>query len=138
MTHITDAQFHERFSSLYFSGQDLPKKPLDRHIVLISAILGLTPEHVYTEDAINAELQKWVLSFGKRYSLDHVTLRRYLIDEKYVVRSASGDAYQLGALGSRPFTFDATLFNLDLMKLIDEAKAARELKKQQYLQGGPK
>ena len=135
MTHITDAQFRERFAALYFSGQDLPKKPLDRQIVLISAILGLTPQQKYSEAEINAELQKWALSFGRRYSVDHVTMRRYLIDEKYLVRDASGGAYQLGDLAQLPFTFDVTLAGLDLIALIDEAKAARELKKQQYLSG---
>ncbi len=133
MTHITDAQFRERFTSLYFSGQDLPKKPLDRQIVLISAILGLEPARFYSESELNGELQKWVIQFGKRYGIDHVTLRRYLIDERYIVRDSAGTAYQLGALETLPNTFDATLQQLDLVALIDEAKAARELKKQQYL-----
>jgi hypothetical protein len=133
MTHITSAQFRDRFASLYFSGQDLPKKPLDRQIILISTILGLAPRQLYSEKEINAELQKWVLQFGQRYGVDHVTMRRYLIDERYLVRDSAGDAYELGALETLTYTFDATLFNLDLVKLIDEAKAERELKKQQYL-----
>ncbi len=133
MTHITDAQFRERFTALYFSGQDLPKKPLDRQIVLISAILGLEPARTYSESELNSELQKWVLLFGQRYGVDHVTLRRYLIDERYLVRDSAGSAYQLAAREGMPYTFDATLQNLDLAALIAEAKAARELKKQQYL-----
>jgi hypothetical protein len=136
MTHITDSQFRERFASLYFSGQDLPKKPLDRQIVLISAILGLERQRKYSEGEINAELQKWVLQFGQRYSLDHVTLRRYLIDDKFIVRDASGGAYQLADRAAPLDTFDATLENLDLAALIVEAKAARDLKKQQYLNKG--
>ena len=138
MTHITATQFRERFTSLCFSGQDLPKKPLDRQIILISAILGLERGRQYSESELNAELQKWVLQFGKRYSVDHVTLRRYLIDEKFIVRDSAGTAYQLGDLASLPTTFDATLFNLDLPALIAEAQAARELKKQQYLEGREK
>jgi len=138
MTHITDAQFRERFTALYFSGQDLPKKPLDRQIVLISAILGLEHGRQYSESELNAELQKWVILFGRRYSIDHVTLRRYLIDEKYIHRDNAGTAYQLGALETLPTTFAATLQNLDLAALIANARAARELKKQHYLQGGKK
>jgi hypothetical protein len=133
MTHITDAQFRERFTALYFSGQDWPKKPLDRQIVLISAILGLAPRQSYSEKEINAELQKWVLQFGRRYGADHVTLRRYLIDEKYLIRDSTGGAYELGTLEPLPYTFDTTLFQLDLVQLIEAATAARELKKQQYL-----
>jgi hypothetical protein len=133
MAHIAEAEFRERFIALYFSGQDLPKKPLDRHIVLISAILGLKRSRKYSEKEINAELQRWVILFGQRYGVDHVTLRRYLIDERYIVRDSAGTAYQLGALETLPVTFDATLQNLDLAVLITGAKAACELKKQQYL-----
>ncbi len=135
MTHITDTHFRERFVALFFGGQDLPKKPLDRQIVLISALLGLERQRKYSERELNGELQKWVILFGRRYNLDHVTLRRYLIDERYLVRDSAGGAYELAAPETRPYTFDATLENLDLGGLIAEAKAARELKKQQYLQG---
>jgi hypothetical protein len=133
MGHITANQFRERFTALYFSGQDLPKKPLDRQIVLISTILGLDRSRKYSESELNGELQKWVLQFGRRYNADHVTLRRYLIDEQYLVRDASGGIYQLGDLERLPYTFDPTLMGLDLEALIAEAKAARELKKSQYL-----
>lgn len=133
MPHITEAQFRERFVSLYFAGQDLPKKPLERQIVLISAILGLNPARVYSESEFNDELQKWVLLFGRRYNLDHVTLRRYLIDERYIVRDNAGSAYQLATRETLPYTVEAALQHLDLAALIAEAQAARELKKQQYL-----
>jgi hypothetical protein len=133
MDHIADTQFRERFTSLYFGGQDLPRKPLDRQIVLISAILGLEHGRSYSEHELNGELQKWVIQFGRRYNVDHVTLRRYLIDEGYLVRDSAGSAYQLAAREALPTTFDPTLEHLDLAALIAEAKAARELRKQQYL-----
>ncbi len=135
MSHITDAQFRERFAALYFGGQDLPKKPLDRQIVFISAVLGLERGRTYSENELNGELQKWVISFGKRYNLDHVTLRRYLIDERYLLRDSAGGAYELAAPDASPNTYDAMLEDLDLKALIAEAQAARELKKQQYLKG---
>jgi hypothetical protein len=135
MTHITDSQFRERFAALYFGGQDLPRKPLDRQIVLISAIVGLERQRKYSEGELNDELQKWTILFGRRYNLDYVTLRRYLIDERYLVRDPSGRAYELGILEQLPYTFDPTLATLDLEALIGEARAARELKKRQYLDG---
>jgi hypothetical protein len=135
MPHITDAQFRERFTALYFSGQDLPKKPLDRQIILVSTILGLDRSRKYSESELNGELQKWVLQFGQRYNVDHVTLRRYLIDERYLARDASGGVYQLGDLEWLPYTFDPTLMGLDLEALIKAAKTARELKKSHYLKG---
>jgi hypothetical protein len=132
MEHITDSQFRERFTTLFFSGQDLPKKPIDRHIVYISAVIGLQPDRKYTERELNEELQKWTLLFGQRYNLDHVTLRRYLIDERYLQRDASGTSYEL-ATTDRPYTFDRSLVGLDLAALIDAAKQDREMKKRQHL-----
>ncbi len=132
MEHITDSQFRERFASLFFSGQDLPKKIFDRHIVYIGALIGLQPDRKYSESELNAELQKWTLLFGQRYNIDHVTLRRYLIDERYLQRDAAGGSYEL-ATTDQPYTFDRSLAGLDLAALIDTARQDREMQKRQYL-----
>jgi hypothetical protein len=132
MAHITAAQFSDRFVALCLSGAELPKKQLDRHIVLISSILKIEPGRPYSEKEINEQLQVWVIRFGRRFGLDHVTLRRYIIDEKYLKRDATGAAYELAAEGL-PYTFDESIRTLDLAQLVDDAQQARELKKQQYL-----
>lgn len=61
MTHFSVSQFTERFVSLILGARDLPKKPADRHILFVSAILGLHPGRQYTESELNDELQKWSL-----------------------------------------------------------------------------
>ena len=63
-----------------------------------------------------------------------MTLRRYLVDEKYLARDSAGGTYEL-AVDGLPYTFDQSIRQLDLEKLVSEAKQARELKKQQYLKG---
>src|SRR5512136_1010178 len=132
MAHITASQFADRFVALVLAGRELPKKPLDRHILLISSILKIEPGRPYSEKEINEQLQIWVIHFGRSFGLDHVTLRRYLVDEKYLTRDSAGGTYQLAAEGL-PYTFDESLRELDLEKLVAEARQARELKKQQYL-----
>jgi hypothetical protein len=132
--YITFDHFRERFTTLFFSGQDLPKKPIDRHIVYISAVISLQSDRKYTERELNEELQKWTLLFGERYNLDHVTLRRYLIDERYLQRDAAGGSYEL-ATADRAYTFDRSLVGLDLAALIDAAKQDREMKRLQHLKG---
>lgn len=132
MEHVTDSQFRDRFTTLFFGGQDLPKKLIDRHIVYISALIGLQPNRKYTEKELNAELQKWTLLFGQRYNIDHVTLRRYLIDERYLLRDTAGGSYEVAQAG-QPYTFDQSLAGLDLAALIDAAKQEREMKKRQHL-----
>jgi hypothetical protein len=132
MTHLTASQFADRFVALVLSGKELPKKQSDRHIVLMSSVLKIKPVRHYSEKEINEQLQVWVIHFGRSFSLDHVTLRRYLIDDKYLVRDPAGGTYELVTAGL-PHTFDESIRALDLEKLVAEAKQARELKKQQYL-----
>ena len=132
MSHITVAQFTDRFAALILAGRELPKKELDRHMLLISSILKLEPGRQYSEKESNEALQVWVIHFGRSFGLDHVTLRRYLVDDKYLSRDPVGGTYQLVASGSA-YTFDPALKELDLEKLVAAAQQARELKKQQYL-----
>lgn len=134
MSHITESQFTDRFVSLILAGRELPKKQLDRHILLISSILKIEPRRQYSEKELNEQLQIWVIHFGRSFGLDHVTLRRYLVDEKYLRRDPTGGTYELATEGL-PYSFDASIRELDLEKLVSEAKQARELKKQQYLRG---
>ena len=135
MSHITESQFTDRFVSLVLGSRELPKKHLDRHILFISSILKLEPTQQYSEKELNEALQIWIIPFGRSFALDHVTLRRYLIDEKYLTRDSAGGTYELAEAGL-PYTFDESIRKLDLEKLVSEAKQARELKKQQYLKGG--
>jgi hypothetical protein len=132
MPHLTESQFTERFASLVLGGPGLPKKPLDRHVLLISSILKLEPARQYSENELNDQLREWTTPFGTQFGLDHVTLRRYLIDEKYIKRDAAGQSYEL-ATTDLPYTFDRSIAALDLEQLIAAARSEREKRKQQYM-----
>ena len=132
MTQITASQFKNRFVSLILGGRDLPKKRIDRHILFISSTLKLAADRQYTESELNDELRKWTTLFGSNFYLDHVSLRRFLVDEQYIKRDTAGGSYHL-ATTNLPYTFDRSIETLDLEELINEARTARELKKRQYL-----
>ena len=132
MSYISAAQFKKRFTALILGGREFPKKQLDRHMLYISAILGLLSGHTYSENELNDSLRHWSARFGDNFGLDHVTLRRYLIDEGYLTRDAAGMAYTLAA-GNLPFSWDPSLNRLDLDALITEALAERDRRKQQYM-----
>lgn len=134
MSHITASQFKDRFAALILGGRDLPKKRTDRHILFISATLGLNPHRQYSESELNGELREWSTLFGGNFGLDYVTLRRYLVDERYIRRDRAGGSYELVTEDEDlPYTFDRSIETLDLAELIAGAKKARELKKQQYM-----
>lgn len=132
MPHLTESQFTQRFTSLVLGGPGLPKKPLDRHVLFISAILKLEPARQYSENELNDKLREWTAPFGAKFGLDHVTLRRYLVDEKYIKRDAAGLTYALETT-DLPYTFDRSIEALDLEQLIAEARSEREKRKQQYM-----
>jgi hypothetical protein len=132
MSHITKSQFSDRFVSLILDGRDLPKKSLDRHILFISSILKIDPQRQYSESELNDVLRIWTTRFGANFGLDHVTLRRFLIDEKYIKRDDAGMSYELETTDP-PYTFDQTIESVDLEELINEARREREKKKQQYM-----
>jgi hypothetical protein len=132
VAHITISEFQNRFVSLILGGRDLPKKRLDRHILFISSILKLEPERLYSESELNDELRKWTIHFGTNFGLDHVTLRRFLIDERYINRDSAGMTYELET-ADLPFTFDPSIEKLDLEELINEAKREREERKQRFM-----
>lgn len=131
MTHITSSEFSERFVALILGARDLPKKPVGFHVLLISAIIGLDPGKEYAESEINAELQRWVLTFGSNFSLDPIALRRYLIDANYLSRDPAGKVYRLQTADQR-YSFDPEIRSIDLEGLIKKAKEDREKRKQQY------
>jgi len=132
MSHLTVAQFTDRFAALILNSRELPKKHQDQHILFISAILKLVPGRRYSESELNDELRAWASRFGSSCGLDHATLRRFLVDEKYLARDPAGGTYELAAT-DLPYTFDQALKDLNLEELVAAARQARELKKQQYL-----
>lgn len=132
MAAITADQFRQRFVALILDARDLPKKPLDRHILWYSAALGLQPRRAYSEAAVNEELRGWAGLFGGPFGLDHVTLRRFLVDEGYLRRDAAGGSYSLVTEGL-PYSFDPSLAGLDLAHLVREAKQERESRKRRFV-----
>ena len=132
MSEIALAQFSDRFVALVLGARDLPKKALDLNILLYSSVLGLEAGRPYSEGELNAELQRWILGFAGNFGLDHVTLRRFLIDEKYLRRDPAGMAYQLEPAGQR-FSYDRTIGSIDLYSLIADARRERESRKQEHL-----
>jgi len=117
---------------MVLAGQGFPKKPLDRHILFISATFGLEPGKQYSERELNDKLRAWTGRFGQHVGLDHVTLRRFLVDEHYLTRDSGGERYEL-ATADGAYTWDPGLRSLDLDVLVEEARQEKELKKQQYM-----
>lgn len=132
MPQITSAEFGTRFAALVLSSNgSLPKKPFDRHILYLSAALGIEPQRSYTESELNDVLQDWTARFGERWGLDHAVLRRALVDEGYLRRDSAGRSYELVTVDA-PYTLERPDAPIDLDALVEQAREEREKRKSQF------
>lgn len=72
----------------------LPRSRKDTELFLALAASVLDPRAVYTETEINELLKDWMQEFTCPINLDHVTIRRYLVDHRFVLREESGHDYR--------------------------------------------
>jgi hypothetical protein len=133
---ISVAEFEERLAAICLggAGSAFPRPSRDRHILYRSIIQRLDDARKYSESGLNEALQQWLLDIGTCLDMDHVTLRRYLIDERYLSRDTDGNAYVVNAVGSTSIEFDASIAAIDPFAVIQAAKdRVAERKRQQSL-----
>jgi hypothetical protein len=70
-----------------------PRRWKYRLLILYSAIRRLELGLPYTEDEVNDAIVEWQKRHGGFLDLDHVTLRRYLVDLGFLDRNPSGSVY---------------------------------------------
>jgi len=121
---ISAAQFEERLAAICLGGAGtaFPRRMRDRHILYRSIIQRLDLARKYPEGELNEALQQWLLDIGTSLDIDHVTLRRYLIDERYLSRDANGNAYQVNPAGSNFVEFDPSIAAINPFMVIQAAK----------------
>ena len=125
---ITVEKFSSQFPTLVLAQRVPPRKPESIHILLISAAIAFDLGRDYSETEVNSLLEHWVDEFGEGCGLDHVTIRRLLIDEGYLRRDTAGKKYAANSRGFR-FRYDPMIRTLDLHGLIENARAEREARK---------
>ena len=130
---ISTTEFETRLPYLCVTrqGGGLPRKRRDLHIVLRSVALLLDRAVNYTETGLNTALRRWLEQVGYNYRLDHVTLRRSLVDHGYLRRDPAGTRYRVAS--KHDDMFDPMIESLDPVFIIEEAMARREAKRKAFL-----
>lgn len=70
----------------------LPRKFSDTELLMALAASSFNVKRQYSEKEVNDHLVHWLKGFTCP-SLDHVTVRRYLIDLRFLLRNPSGSSY---------------------------------------------
>lgn len=92
---ISAQQARESLKRLFKGGpvERMPRKEEDLRLILALAASGLTPGVEYAEEEINDYLMEWLGTFTSSIGMDHVTVRRYLVDYCFLLRDSAGAVY---------------------------------------------
>jgi hypothetical protein len=71
----------------------LPKKLSDTELLMALAASSFKAKQQYSEKEVNVHLIQWLKGFTDPTGIDHVTVRRYLIDLRFLRRDPSGSSY---------------------------------------------
>jgi hypothetical protein len=73
----------------------------DRALLLALAASAFEPRRIYREREVNEVLTDWLAHAGSMLRIDHVELRRWLVDARFISRDGFGRAYVRSAEEAR-------------------------------------
>lgn len=84
------------FRRLFRGGEirRLPKSQREADAFLALVAAWLDPRETYPEQALNERLCEWLEGVTCPVAMDHVTVRRYLVDFNFLIRDESGSRYR--------------------------------------------
>jgi len=104
----------------------VPKRPSDQQLLVELAAARFEPGKAYREGEVNDKLSTWMETFCETQGIDHVTLRRMLVDSRLLSRTRSGSTYRLN-----PESLEAleAMREVDPREVLDEIRGERESRK---------
>lgn len=133
--YVTHSAFVQRFPALVLDQRTPPRKRAALLTMLVGAMTALEIAKPYGERSLNQRLMAWSQQFSNAMRLDHVTLRRLLVDEGCLLRDRAGATYVLYAR-TPVFAYDASIRALDLAALV-AAEQERRLQRRVATEGHP-
>jgi hypothetical protein len=132
---IRTAEFKIRLAMLCLKGggRGVPRKHRDQHILFKSITLMLETKRDYTEDELNECLVKWLSQMGRTIEIDHVSLRRYLVDAGHLTRDKAGRSYRVDPEQTVGL-FEAGIDEINPVAVVEEAYRDAEDRKRKYLE----
>ena len=124
----------ERFRKLAIKrvltpGAMLDASPEDFHLLLLSLRRGFAAAREYTEREVNELIANWLASTGGMLDVDHVELRRWLVDMSVLSRDAYGRAYSVAPVPAHLSRLDTVIASLDFAREFADANARESQKR---------
>lgn len=106
----------------------LPKNRRDTEIFLALAASSLDPRARYSEPEVNVMLREWMRDFTCDVSMDHVSVRRCLVDYRLLLREESGKDYRANQVVIN-CTIEPAARSVDPQQIFYDVQEERELRK---------
>jgi hypothetical protein len=100
----------------------LPRRAHDLQVLLHLAAARFDPGRAYSEPEVNDRLQAWLEPFSSPFGVDHVTVRRCLVDARLLVRDKAGSTYERAKRVLAP----ATVEPAEIMVEVQRERAKRK------------
>ncbi|MDD2509933.1 MAG: DUF2087 domain-containing protein [Syntrophomonas sp.] len=116
---------------------EFPSDYTNLHVLLKSAILTLDKTAIFSEKEINHNLDYWINNISKltpMKDIDHVTLRRMLVDSGYLTRNRDGSCYRVSLSGTGQPVFDDAIEQVDVIAVIKSGREEITRRKREYME----
>jgi len=105
--------------------------PSDFALVLAAAASAFTPGETLTERDVNERLRSFLAGTGAMLAVDHVELRRWLVDNGVLARDGFGRAYTRGEPREDVAVAMTELAGADLGRIVADARRRDADKREQ-------
>ena len=102
----------------------VPKRPADQQVLVALAASWIDAGRRCPESEVNERLKAWLGAVSEPFGIDHVTLRRMLVDSGLLVRTASGSLYEVN---------EARLGEIEAVRGIEPADVLAEVRDERDL-----
>jgi hypothetical protein len=128
---ISAQEVRSRLAALCLGGgrETFPRNHRDRAILFQSVLRMLPGEELLDAATVGAGLQRWISEVAPHMGVDHVTLRRMLVDAGYLARDDAGSWYRTCPGGSGRFTFGPGVEEVDPAAVIHEARSRAQARR---------
>jgi len=110
-----------------------PRRPDDQSLLVRLAAARFEAGRDYREPEVNEVMKGWLATFSAEYGIDHVTMRRAVVDARLLVRDKSGALYRLDDAKADEL---APLRAVEPALIMKRAQEAREARKREHRKAG--
>lgn len=107
----------------------VPKRPADQELLVALAASQLDARRNWSESELNERLGIWLETISEPFGIDHVTLRRMLVDSGLLKRTSSGSVYRINV--ERLGQMEAVR-GIDPADVLAQVQAERDVRKRKH------